>query len=97
LAAASEQIVRAECARSWPGFWIKDSVLSDRECDDLIEAVSQSLQGRSRAGARHLMSTPAVEAVLSDDEILDLARTQEKVECMVPRGGVLAMRPLPES
>jgi len=32
--------------------------------------------------------------VLSDDEILDLARSQEKVECLVPRGGVLAMRPL---
>jgi ectoine hydroxylase-related dioxygenase (phytanoyl-CoA dioxygenase family) len=32
--------------------------------------------------------------VLSDDEILDLARTQEKVEALVPRGGVLAMRPL---
>src|SRR5262249_17641254 len=74
LAAVSEQIVRAECARSWPGFWIKDSVLSDRECDDLIEAVSQSLQGRSRAGARHLMSTPAVEALSKDERLLRIAR-----------------------
>jgi len=32
--------------------------------------------------------------VLSDNEILDLAKTQEKVDCVVPRGGVLAMRPL---
>ena len=32
--------------------------------------------------------------VLSDDEILDLARTRENVEALVPRGGVLAMRPL---
>jgi len=32
--------------------------------------------------------------VMSDDEILDLARTQETVEALVPRGGVLAMRPL---
>ena len=32
--------------------------------------------------------------VLSDDEILDLARTRENVESLVPRGGVLAMRPL---
>ena len=32
--------------------------------------------------------------VLSDDEILDLARTQETVEALVPRGGVLAMSPL---
>src|SRR5262245_32376836 len=32
--------------------------------------------------------------VLSDDEILELARAREKVEALVPRGGVLAMRPL---
>src|SRR5262245_22123905 len=32
--------------------------------------------------------------VLRDDEILDLARAREKVEALVPRGGVLAMRPL---
>jgi ectoine hydroxylase-related dioxygenase (phytanoyl-CoA dioxygenase family) len=178
---------------------IEDNVLSDLECDNLIEAISNRQEGRSRAGARHLMSIPAVEAVakderllqiarralgdgavpfratlfdksaqanwlvvwhqdtalplvsrndstdwgpwslkdgvlyahapawalsrilalrihldpsteengplrvipgshragvLSDDEILGLARTQEKVECLVPRGGVLAMRPL---
>ena len=183
----------------WPGFWTEDKVFSDRECDDLIEAARQSLQGRSRAGARHLMSIPAImraakdkrliriagrwlgdgaipfratlfeksaranwlviwhqdtalplespndsaewgpwsrkagvlyahapdwalsrvlalrihldastsengplrvipdshlAGVLSDDEILDLARTRENVEALVPRGGVLAMRPL---
>jgi ectoine hydroxylase-related dioxygenase (phytanoyl-CoA dioxygenase family) len=181
------------------GFWVDNNVFSDHECDNLIDAVPQGLQGRSRAGARHLMSIPAIEAaakderllriarralgagavpfratlfdksaranwlvvwhqdtalplesrkgsaewgpwtmkagilyarapawalsrvvalrlhldastsengplrvipgshlgsVLSDDEILNLARTQENVECLVPRGGVLAMRPL---
>ena len=181
------------------GFWIEGNVLSDLECDGLIEVAPMSLRGRSRAGARHLMSVPAIEAaakderllriagralgdgavpfratlfdksalanwlvvwhqdtalplearndsaewgpwslkagvlyahapawalsrvlalrisldastsdngplrvipgshlagVLSDDEILDLARTQEKVEALVSRGGVLAMRPL---
>jgi hypothetical protein len=43
------------------GFWIEDNVLSERECDGLIEAAPLSLQGRSRAGARHLMSVPAIE------------------------------------
>jgi ectoine hydroxylase-related dioxygenase (phytanoyl-CoA dioxygenase family) len=181
------------------GFWVEDNVFSDRECDGLIEAVPLSMQGRSRAGARHLMSIPAIVAaaknerllriarialgdgavpfratlfdksaranwlvvwhqdtalplasrndskewgpwsmktgilyahapawalsrvlalrihldastsengplrvipgshlagVLSDDEILDLARTRENVEALVPRGGVLAIRPL---
>jgi len=32
--------------------------------------------------------------VLSDDEILELVRRGEKEECVVRRGGVLAMRPL---
>jgi ectoine hydroxylase-related dioxygenase (phytanoyl-CoA dioxygenase family) len=181
------------------GFWIENNILSDLECDGLLEAAPLSIQGRSRAGARHLMSITAIEAaakderllriarralgdgavpfrvtlfdksaranwlvvwhqdtalplesptdsaewgpwskkagvlyahapawalsrvlalrihldastsengplrvipgsrlggVLSDDEILDLARTQENVEALVPRGGVLAMRPL---
>jgi ectoine hydroxylase-related dioxygenase (phytanoyl-CoA dioxygenase family) len=178
---------------------MENNVLPDRECDNLIEAASRTLQGRSRAGARHLMSIPIIETaakderllriarralgagavpfratlfdksaranwfvawhqdtalplesrndsaewgpwslkagilyahapawalsrvlalrvhldastsengplrvipgshlggVLTNDQILELARTQEKVECLVPRGGVLAMRPL---
>jgi len=32
--------------------------------------------------------------VLSDEEVSRIARREEKVECVVPRGGVLAMRPL---
>ena len=32
--------------------------------------------------------------VLSDEEVFSLARRQEHVDCLVARGGVLAMRPL---
>jgi ectoine hydroxylase-related dioxygenase (phytanoyl-CoA dioxygenase family) len=32
--------------------------------------------------------------VLSDDQVFRIARTQERVDCLVPQGGVLAMRPL---
>ncbi|HZF38433.1 MAG TPA: phytanoyl-CoA dioxygenase family protein [Blastocatellia bacterium] len=56
------------------GFWIEDNVLQDRECDDLIEAVPPCLQGRSLAGARNLMSIPAVELVAKDDRLLRIAR-----------------------
>lgn len=55
------------------GFWIEDNVFSDRECDDLIEAARPSLQGRSRAGARHLMSIPAIEAAAKDERLLRIA------------------------
>jgi ectoine hydroxylase-related dioxygenase (phytanoyl-CoA dioxygenase family) len=32
--------------------------------------------------------------VLSDDEVFSVARRQEQLECLIPRGGVLTMRPL---
>lgn len=32
--------------------------------------------------------------VLTDEEVYGLARTRDSVDCVVPRGGVLAMRPL---
>jgi ectoine hydroxylase-related dioxygenase (phytanoyl-CoA dioxygenase family) len=45
-------------------------------------------------GPLRLIPGSHLGGVLSDDEILDFARTQENVETLVPRGGVLAMRPL---
>jgi ectoine hydroxylase-related dioxygenase (phytanoyl-CoA dioxygenase family) len=56
------------------GFWVEDEVFSDRECDDLIEAAPLGMQGRSRAGARHLMSIPAIEAATKDERLLRIAR-----------------------
>ena len=56
------------------GFWVEDEVFSDRECDDLFEAAPLGLQGRSRAGARHLMSIPAIEAAAKDERLLRIAR-----------------------
>src|SRR5262245_20474652 len=56
------------------GFWIEDEVVSGRECDDLIEAAPLGLQGRSRAGARHLMAVPAIEAAAKDERSLRIAR-----------------------
>jgi hypothetical protein len=56
------------------GFWTEDNVLSDRECHDLIDAVPPILHGRGRAGARHLMSIPAIGAVAKDERLLRIAR-----------------------
>ena len=56
------------------GFWIEDNVLSGAECDELIKAAPLSIQGRSRAGARHLMSIPAIEAAANDERRLRIAR-----------------------
>jgi ectoine hydroxylase-related dioxygenase (phytanoyl-CoA dioxygenase family) len=56
------------------GFWIEDEIFSDRECDDLIKAATLGLRGRSRAGARHLMTVPAIEAAAKDERLLRIAR-----------------------
>jgi Phytanoyl-CoA dioxygenase (PhyH) len=56
------------------GFWIENNVLSGAECDEIIEAAPLSLQGGSRAGARHLMSIPAIVAAAKDERLLRIAR-----------------------
>ena len=56
------------------GFWIEENVLSHRECDSLLEALSHSQEGRGRAGARHLMRHPAVASLANDHRLLQIAR-----------------------
>lgn len=57
------------------GYSITDQVLSDDECDALIDSFSDSVAGRSRAGRRHLMNHPAVESLANDPRLLSLAST----------------------
>ncbi|MBO0860755.1 MAG: phytanoyl-CoA dioxygenase family protein [Chloracidobacterium sp.] len=70
----SPRIVQSMDFIDRPGFWIEDNVFSDAECDDLINAVPQSLQRRSRAGARHLMLIPTIKAAAKDERLLQIAR-----------------------
>ena len=56
------------------GFWIEEGVLSRHECDSLVEALSRDRAARGRAGARHLMTRPAVAEVANDPRLLRLAR-----------------------
>jgi hypothetical protein len=58
-----------------PGYGITEKVLSGDECDNLINALSIDLSKRGRAGARHLMSHPAVAALASDQRLLEMARS----------------------
>jgi ectoine hydroxylase-related dioxygenase (phytanoyl-CoA dioxygenase family) len=54
------------------GFWIEENVLSERECDTLIQALSREQRGR--AGARHLMNNPVIAAIAADQRLLQIAR-----------------------
>jgi ectoine hydroxylase-related dioxygenase (phytanoyl-CoA dioxygenase family) len=64
------------------GFWIEENVLSKPECVALADALSQNREGRARAGARHLMSNPAVSSVANDQRLLQIARRALKEEAV---------------
>src|SRR5258708_15086791 len=55
------------------GYWIQENVISHRECDALIAAVSDAR--RSRAGARHLMRNPDVAELAADRRLLAVAES----------------------
>lgn len=55
-------------------FWIEPNVLGPRECDRLTDHICRGELPRSRAGARHLLSDPAVSALASDPRLLSIAR-----------------------
>lgn len=56
------------------GFFIEQAVLSNKDCDDLVTALSCSAMKRGRAGARHLMSDSFVAALANDPRLLAIAR-----------------------
>ena len=56
------------------GYWIENNVLSGSECDVILNALSQNLNGRGRAGTRHLMSNHIVTALANDDRLISLAQ-----------------------
>jgi len=56
------------------GFSIEEGVLAESECEQMVNALSNGSLKRSRAGARHLMSHPAVAALASDRRLLAMAR-----------------------
>ena len=55
------------------GFSIMDRVLAVAQVEALAETLSSSPIGRSRAGARHLLRTPAVAALARDPRLLAIA------------------------
>lgn len=57
-----------------PGYWIEEAVLTQTECDVILQVLSQNANGRGRAGTRHLMSNPIVAALANDHRLLSLAQ-----------------------
>src|SRR4051812_30494979 len=58
------------------GYGIEQSCLPDTECDALADALSPATVARSRAGARHLMTNPAVAEVAADRRLLAIAQQE---------------------
>ena len=56
------------------GYFLEEGVISNTECDDLLETLTACTVRRGRAGSRHLMSQPEVRRVASDPHMLEIAR-----------------------
>jgi ectoine hydroxylase-related dioxygenase (phytanoyl-CoA dioxygenase family) len=56
------------------GYGIVPGCLLSRECDEIVRALCTEAVSRSRAGARHLMSNPAVSALANDNRLTEFAR-----------------------
>jgi hypothetical protein len=56
------------------GYFIDEEVLSEVECEELLNVIAvSSFIRRGRAGSRHLMSLPEVRRVASDPRMLQIA------------------------
>jgi hypothetical protein len=55
------------------GFAIEAKVLSDQECDSLLDSLAHATGQRSRAGIRHLMSNADVQRFARDPRLVALA------------------------
>ncbi len=64
------------CQGQNPGYRIDENVLSAEECEALVSILANDRVGKSRAGARQLMSVPDVARVARDPRLLDLARCE---------------------
>jgi len=55
-----------------PGFWIKNDIFFDDECDAIISALRQGNVRRSRAGAPNLMSIAAIRNLAEDERLVKI-------------------------
>ena len=56
------------------GYAVFPNVFSDAEIDAIVNGLSQSELKRSRAGARHILSLPAVRKMAEDSKLIEIAR-----------------------
>ncbi len=56
------------------GYSIEANLVSQAECDSLVETLSYEMHGHGRAGCRHLMSHPRIAALANDPRLLQLAK-----------------------
>lgn len=55
------------------GYDVLPSIVSERECDDLLIVLESQILARSRAGARHLLSVHPIDELANDSRLIALA------------------------
>ncbi len=84
LVPSVDEVTMNEDADRERGFAVASEILTREETARLIAALAAA-GSRSRAGARHLMSQPAVAAIAGDPRLLRLARSWVGPEAMAYR------------
>jgi ectoine hydroxylase-related dioxygenase (phytanoyl-CoA dioxygenase family) len=55
-----------------PGFWIKENIFSEDECDEIAAKLSRESVNRSRVGMRNLMANRWMSDLANDQRLLRL-------------------------
>ena len=56
------------------GYFVENSVLSDEQCDDALNALASASAHRSRAGVRNLMSVEPIADLANDPRLIEIAK-----------------------
>jgi len=64
------------------GYWIEQPVFSSAECAAISSKLDDAPVKRSRAGIRHLMTHPAVDALANDNRLVAIAQKALGIEAV---------------
>lgn len=70
------QPTKSKTRFSNPGFHIIENVITNDECNSLIQTLANLKHKQTRAGARHLMSVPLIANLANDERLLSIARRE---------------------
>lgn len=57
------------------GYWVEAELITDADCDSLINSLSELVSDKKVGGRRNLMRRPAIRQFASDSRLIDLVKS----------------------